>query len=463
MPPPPPPPSLQQNVYPDPRLVTYFPAISSSSPYDPRTSQFPDPQIFSFQGPASPPLQSTRPAAFVGDGMPELPSDEDFANMSAKFDEAVAEIDWLLDPFLGTGADLSDNLPIDPNLALVEDFELDFMSPAQGENTVPDPSQAQQLQNETEHNPLELLVQQGTKRKDHDESSEDFQGVQLDERQERQLVKRMRVLPGSNIPSNQQVSNPNAASSSPQQWQRRILRTQQQWQHRAPRTEVYQSPYSQEQSFGGPTPFRAQPLSQASVEQNFLPTGSNPYQARNKIIAGQPRASYSDHQPSIGSPFIPTVASGAQTYDIDLWKFLPIGPADTRPHSNFQSGHMPEDPTMVPSGNASQSPMSQPTAPRPSSRIDRGGPTGTGFVDSLQDDQIMRLTPGTLPSEPVLQPSFLQPAVMRSRSSVDRGGPAEASSHNNLHADMLRPTAAIFPSRPISQPLVSEALSTRHK
>ena len=318
--PPPPSPSLRQNVY----LDTSFPAISPSSPYDPRNSQFPNPQTFSFQGPATPPPQSTKPTAFVNEETLELQSEEDFARMSARLDEAAAEIDWVSDPVLGIGAVLSNILPIDPNLALVEDFKVDFMPPAQGENAVSDPSQAQQLQIETEHNPLDFLVQQGKKRKDDDEGNEDFQGVQLDERQEHRLEKRKRLFPGSNIPSNQQVSNPNAASSFRQHWQRR-----------APRSEEYQSPYSQEQLFGGPTPFRAQPLSQASVEQTFLPPGGNSHRERNEIIAEQPRASYSDHHPPIGSSFIPTVATGTQTRDTDLWKFLRINPADTRPHSNF--------------------------------------------------------------------------------------------------------------------------------
>ena len=46
----------------------------------------------------------------------------------------MAEIDWSSDPFLGSGVDLSDILPVDPIPALAEDFELDFMPPAQGEN-----------------------------------------------------------------------------------------------------------------------------------------------------------------------------------------------------------------------------------------------------------------------------------------------------------------------------------------
>ncbi|KAM0804785.1 hypothetical protein BDR22DRAFT_885452 [Usnea florida] len=425
--PPPPSTSLRQNVYPDPRTSADFPAIPSrSSPYEPRNSQFPDPQTFSFQGPATPLPQFTRPKAFVDEEMPELPIEEDCANMSARLDEAMAEIDWVSDPVLGIAAVLSNIPPIDRNLAMVEDFELDFVPPAQGENTVPDPSQAQQLQNEAEHNPPELLVQQGIKRKDDDEGNEDLQGVQLDERQGRRLGKRMRLLPGSNIRSNQQVSNPNAASSSRQQWQRR-----------APRSEEYQSPYSQEQSFGGPTPFRARPLSQASVEQTFVPPGGNPYQERNVIIAEQSRASYSDHHPWISSPFMPTVATGAQTRDTDIWKFLSIDPPYTRPHVSNVSTY----------GTASQV----------TNRLQ------IGFNDSLQDDQIIRRPPGTFSPRPALQPSFLQPAVMRSRSRADRGGPAEASFHNNLYAgDMLRPTSAVFPSTPTSQPPMSENLSTRH-
>ena len=424
-------------------------------PYKPRKSQFPDPQTFSSQGPATPPSQSSRPTAFADEQMPELPSEEDHAKMSARFDEAMAEmaeIDWLSDPFLGIGVDLSDILSFESSPALGENFELDFIYPARGKNTVSNPRQAQQIRNEAEHNPPGLLVQQGRKRKEHDEGDEDFQRVQLDETEVRRSVKRMRSLPSSNIPSNQGGSNPCVASSS-----------RQHRQHLTPRDEENQSPYSKEQSFGGPTPRRAQPLSQASVEQTFLPTGDNPYQERNKFSAEQPRGSYSDRQPPIGSPFIPTVTTGVQTPDINPWKFLGIEPADTRSHRNPQAGQMLEYPSMVvPSGNASQSPISRPTAPRPRSRIDRGGLTGTDFDESLQDGQIMRRTSGTFPSRSAMQPSVSQPAAMSSRSRLDRGGPAEASFHNNLHAgDILSPTSAIYSSGPTSQPPMSQIPMTR--
>ena len=427
------------------------------SPFDPRNIQFPDPQTSSFQGPDRPSPQSTRPTAFVDEDRPgvpketpEFPSEEDFAKTSARFNEAMAEIDWLSDPFLGSGVDLSDILPLEPIPALVEDFELDFMYPAQGENMVPDPSQAQQLQNEEEHNPPELLLQQEFKRKDDDEGDEDFQQVQLDERQVRHPVKRMRVSHGSNPPSNQAASNPSVVSSS-----------RQQWQHLAPRTEEYQSPYGQEQSFGGPALDRVQPYSQASVEQAFLPTDGNPYQERNEIIVEEPRASYYDRQPSIGSPFIPTVAAGVQRPDIDVWQHLRIDPATTS-HSN-QACQMLEYPaTIVPSGYTSQSPIFQSIATRPRSRTDRGEFTGTGFDDSLQDGQITRRTPGAFQSIPAIQPSVSQLAAMCSRAREDRVGPADMSFLDDIHAgDILNPASAIFPWEPTSQPPMLQAPVTR--
>ena len=439
-------------MYQNPRTFAYLPAIPSRPlPYDSINSQFPDPQTVSSQGPATPPPQSSRPTAFIDEELPAFPSEENFAKMSAGSDEALAEIDGLSDPLLGTNVDLSDILSIDPSPAQVEDFELDFLSPAQGENTVPDASQAQQLQNEAEHNPPDLLVQQGTKRKDDDEGNEDIQRVQLDERQVRHPVKRMRLLHGSNTPSDQEASSPNAASSF-----------RRQWQHRAPRTEGYQSPYSQEQSFGA-TLSPAHPLSQVSVEQAFLPTGGNPYKERNEAIVEQPRASRSARQPSVTLPFIPTMETGVQKPDIDIWKYLRIDPADKRSHGNIQAGQMLEYPsTMVPSGYASQSPISQPTAPRPRSRTDRGRPMGTDFDDSLLDGQIMRRTPGMFPSRPAMQPSVSQPAAMSSRSRVDCWGPADTSFDDDFHAsDILSPTSAIFPSAPTPQPPMSQTLTTR--
>ena len=145
------------------------------SPYDPENSHFPHPDAFIFQGPARPSPQSTRPPAFVAEKMPELPSEEDLAKMSARSDEAMAVFDWLCKPFIGTGADHSDILPIDPSLALVTDLEQDFMYTAQSKNAVPNPAQVQRFQNEAEHNPPNVPVQQGTKRKERNEGNEDFQ------------------------------------------------------------------------------------------------------------------------------------------------------------------------------------------------------------------------------------------------------------------------------------------------
>ena len=402
--------------------------------------------------------QSTWPAAFIdgerpgfpSEERPEIPSEEDFAQTSARFNEAMAEIDWSSDPFLGSGVDLSDILPMDPIPAQVEDFELDFMSPAQGENTVPDPSQAQKLQNEVDHSP-DLLVQQGTKRKNDDWGNEDFQRVQLNERQRRHPVKRMRVSHNSNPHGNQAASNPSVASSS-----------RQQWQDLAPWNEEYPSPYSQEQSFGGPIVRRAQPLSQASVEQTFLPTGGNSYQDLNEIMVEEPRASYYDGQPSISSQFIPTVAREVQRPDIDLWKFLSFDPADTGSRNNLQAGQMLNYPsTIAPSGHTSQSPISRPTATRPRSQTNRSESTGTGFDDSLYDGQIRR-APGTFPLVPAVQPLNSRPAAMGSRARLARGGPADMSFHNDLQAyDVLSPTSAIFSPRPTSQPPMSQTRMTR--
>ena len=197
------------------------------SRYDHENSQFPHPDAFMFQGPARPSPQSTRPPAFVAEKMPQLPSEEDLAKMSARSDGAMAVIDWLSKPFIGTGADLSDILPIDPSPAPVKDLELGFMYTAQSKNAVPNPAHAQRFQNEAEHNPPNVPVQQGTKRKEHDEGNEDFQRVQLDERQV--------TLQGSKTRSNQEASKPNATYSSHRQWQRL-----------ADRFREYQSPYSQE-------------------------------------------------------------------------------------------------------------------------------------------------------------------------------------------------------------------------
>ena len=438
-------------MYPNPRTFTDFPAISlRPSPYDSRNSQLSDLVIVSSQGPATPPPQSTRLSVLIDEELSELPSEENFAKMSAGSDEALAEIDWLSDPLLGNDVDLSNILSIESSSALVEDFELDFWSSAQGKNRVPDPNQEMQLQDEAEHKSTDLLVQQGTKRKDDDDGNGDFDRVQVDERQVRHPVKRKRLLHGSNTPSDQEASNPNAAFSS-----------RQQWQYRAPRTEENHS-INQEQSLEGPTLSRAYPLAQASVEQNFLPTGGNLHEERNEAIVEQPRAFHSARQLSVASPFIPTVATGVQTPDIDIWKFLRIDPADTRSHGNFEAGQTLEDPsTMSLSGYASQSPISQPTALPSRSRTDRGRPMGTEFDDGLQDGQIMRRTSGTFPSRPAVQPSVSQPAAISSWSRVDCWGAADTSFDDSLHAgDILSPTSATFPSAPTPQPPKSQTLMT---
>lgn len=307
-------------------------------------------------------------------------SDEEKANMSARIDKAMLEIGWMCQPFLDPCSDFPDPPPMDLSVALVNELGLGFMFPEQSEDTLPNPAQTMQPWNVAKSGTPMLLHQQGKKRKEYDESNENFQNVQLDvERQARRPIKRVKSVHSLNFQNNDGAFYLDAAYNS------------QQGQRFVPQVGDYQSTYSHGRAFGGPALYGGQPPPHALVEEAALCNGGDVFEEHNEGIAEQPfdkifepfrpqsypvtpfRVAFSDRQPSVGLPYIPTPAAGAQTLDIRTWEFLPSGPAETISQDDMQAGQTlrrssPMSSPMPPT----QPPSPQARATRPRSRADRG-------------------------------------------------------------------------------------------
>ena len=126
-------------------------------------------------------------------------SDEEIATMSAKSDEAMAEILRISKPFLETGSSIQDPSPMALSPALIEELGLGFLFPQQAGGELQEdwnkdkmPKPAQTMQAGKQRAPT-LSEKQRGKRKECDDGNEHFQDVQLDvekhERRPRKQVK----------------------------------------------------------------------------------------------------------------------------------------------------------------------------------------------------------------------------------------------------------------------------------
>ncbi len=242
---------------------------------------------------------------------------------NARFDEAMAEIRWLCEPFVDFGSNFSEPPPMDLSAEVIEELGICFLFPTQeggneqrNEDAMPNPAQTMPAWNGAQQTTPMPSKNRGTKRKGSGDDQEDFQRVQLDvERQAHRRIKRVKSVHTANLPNNNTV----AASNIQQQ------------QHFTPQ---YQSGYSPGQIFVGPA---LQGGRQASVdsanhhsedvlpEQNWDLLPQNFIQAINQVNEPlQPQqdpptpfgTSFPDpwapHQPSVVPPYIPTYTMGAQ-------------------------------------------------------------------------------------------------------------------------------------------------------
>lgn len=128
-------------------------------------------------------------------------SDQELAMMSAKSDEAMAEIYRLCEPLLGPPSSIQASPAMALSPALIEELGLGFLfQQADGElqgnwteNQMPNPAQTMEARNAPQKPPPVLSEKQRGKRKECDDGNEHLQDVQLDvekhERRPRKQVK----------------------------------------------------------------------------------------------------------------------------------------------------------------------------------------------------------------------------------------------------------------------------------
>ena len=267
-------------------------------PSQPRTHRSLQPQI---SGSHSEPLDSTsQPSEFDGneasaqevedDGAtnayvpePEYPflSDEEIATMSAKSEKAMAEIYWLCEPFLGPSTDLQGPPPMDLSAELIDDLGMGFMFPSRAGGKVQEKRRETAMPNGVGTMQVRNVAQpvqnkQGTKRKEHYDDGENFQGDQLNvEKQERRAVKRVKSVHGTNSHNNSgELYRDAAYNFQPQQ-------------HFAPQVGNYQSGYIYGQTFVGPAMQGDQPPQHASVEDADPGAVGNSYEEQDRGIIEQ--------------------------------------------------------------------------------------------------------------------------------------------------------------------------------
>lgn len=320
---------------------------------------------------------------------PEYPfmSDEEIAIMSAKSDEAMAEIYRLSEPFLDPGSNLQDPPPMELSAELVNEMGLGFLFSKQADrrareeatgNAMPNPAQTMPAQNVAQQTTPILPKKQGTKRKEYNDDDENFQEVQLDvEKQERRPKKQVKSIHHANFQNNNGAPYRDAAYELQQQ------------QDFAPPFGVSQSGYSHERSFDEPALQSTRSLRGASVEDFDPHAGLGTSEEQSGGMAGQKfqqiiepsypqlypttssRKSFHDRQPSLGSPYIPTPTARAQPSDFQALNFSPSGPAQTLSYGNMQSGETLRGPSPMSSTMPNtQIPGPQPTSMRPMPRAD---------------------------------------------------------------------------------------------
>ena len=180
-------------------------------------------------------------------------SDEEIATMSAQSDEAMAEILWMCEPFLGPVSKFQGPPPMDVSAeppVLIEDLEMCFMLPIQAggrvrgkgnEDAMPHPAQSMHARDMAQRTMPRLSEKQGTKRKECDGGNENLRHLQLDvERQERRPIKRVKSVHNANLQYINTASYHDAAHDAQQQ-------------HFDPHPQLgdYQSGYLHRQTFSG--------------------------------------------------------------------------------------------------------------------------------------------------------------------------------------------------------------------
>ena len=247
--------------------------------------------------------------------------------MSAKSDEAMAEINRLYEPFRDPCASLQDPPLMDLSAELIDALGIGFLFPNRAASK------------ERERRRPIAFPKQGKKRKERcrgDEGDEDygnFQQVQLDvERQASRPVKRAKS-----------VHNSSSQLNNGQQ------------PHLNPRLGSYESGHSRSETFGVPTRHDAQPSQHAWVE-DFGPQiggllhGEHDWgfvgQTPNQIFEPHQRTTFADAPPpneTMASPYLPTTI--AREDILDLTALLPSGgaSADSFPHGNREIGQALKD------------------------------------------------------------------------------------------------------------------------
>ena len=252
---------------------------------------------------------------------------EEMATMSEKSDEAMAEINWLYEPFRDPCASLQDPPPMDLSAELIDELGIGFLFPNRAASK------------ERERRRPIAFPKQGTKRKERcrgdegDEGDEDyrnFQQVQLDvERQASRPVKRAKS-----------VHNSSSQLNNGQQ------------PHLNPRLGSHQSGHNGGKTLGEPTLHDAQPSQHAWVE------GFGPYlsgllhgeqdwgfvgQTPNQIFEPYQQTTFPDVPPPSETPYLPTAI--AREDILDLPSLLPNegASADLFPHGDSGIGQALED------------------------------------------------------------------------------------------------------------------------
>ena len=330
---------------------------------------------------------------FLSEPVPELDysftKNEEIAKASTKFDEAMAKIHGICEPFFDPGCDLQGPPPMDLSAELINEMGLDVMFPTQtgvkvrrkgNGNARSDSAQTTAARNLAEQNTPMLPKKQGTKRKECNDSNEDFQHVKLDvEKQERRPRKQVKSIHHANFQNDNGPLYHDAAYNFQQQ------------QYVTPPNGGFQLGYEYGPGLGGPATQDAQPQSGALVEDANSCTDGDPFEVRNEAIIGQYpnqiiessnpqkypapplKKSFPDRQPSIYSPYQSVPTARAQSSELQSLNIQPHGLEEFFSQGNTQPGQSSRHPPPVssPMPNA-QPPSRQIPANRPRSRADRG-------------------------------------------------------------------------------------------
>ncbi|KAF6241834.1 hypothetical protein HO173_000546 [Letharia columbiana] len=350
-------------------------------PHKPRNGRFSHPQKF---GPhPDPPYSTNRQPEFddtqasfmevedfrataTYDHVPrpehQFMSDEEIATMSAKSDEAMAEILWMCEPFLGPVSKLQGPPPIDVSAeppVLIEELEMSFMLPIQAggrvrgnwnEDAMPHPAQSMHARDMAQRTTPRLSEKQGIKRKECDGGNENLRHLQLDvERQERRPIKRVKSVHNANLQYINTASYHDAAHDA-----------QQQNFDPHPQLGDYQSGYLQRQTFSGPALQDARAPRYGSFEDVDPYTCGAPSEGQyGRTIGQQPtqvvkpyqpqyypvtsfRPNVPDHQPrhqrSVASPYIPVFTAKDQNPGHQTSTLQPRGSVGLLAHGDIQAG-----------------------------------------------------------------------------------------------------------------------------